>query len=72
MSPRAREDRVQVLARDLLLRRSHAFGPADRVDREVRICFTLAEEFVDSATARSEAVPIPVHPAPLPPESRQP
>lgn len=72
-SPRAREDRIQSLAKELLLRRCPGYDPKQRriingaavlpEEDEVKACFDLAAYFIDEADERSEAIPLPLPPA---------
>lgn len=67
MRPLEREDKVQVLAKELLLRRSAGYTPHTILThqdaaKEVGVCVELAEAFIDQAASRKEAIPLPLPP----------
>jgi len=67
MSPLEREDRVQVIAKELLLRRSPGYTPHTILThqdsaKEVELCLELAEAFVSACAERKEAIPLPLPP----------
>lgn len=65
MSPLEREDRIQVLARQLLVERSHGGQTLETSGQEVTACFELAEFFVDTAAERKAELALPLPPVDL-------
>ena len=62
MNALEREDRVQVLARVLLVERARGGQTMSMYLHEVETCFGIAELFVDAADRRKAAIPLPLPP----------
>ena len=72
MSPLEREDRIQVMARQILLARAQSGDVLTTVGEEVGICFALAEYFIDCGADRKAELPLPLPPLVDPTEPEAP